>query len=130
MLASRFKQHVFKRVNPMRGEPPLKQRWRLGLTWVPKPMYVYVHTVRSKGRMYKYLVVEEYLGHGKRRTILRMRLEDAVKKLLADTQEGGTDGAKWCGGRDLNPRRPTPSGPQPDPFGQARAPPHLGACQL
>gem|GEM_PF-1583001 len=24
----------------------------------------------------------------------------------------------------MNPRRPTPSGPQPDPFDQARAPPH------
>ncbi len=31
----------------------------------------------------------------------------------------------WCGGWDLNPRRPTPSGPEPDPFDQARAPPHL-----
>ncbi len=30
----------------------------------------------------------------------------------------------WCGGWDLNPRRPTPSGPEPDPFDQARAPPH------
>ena len=30
----------------------------------------------------------------------------------------------WCGGWDLNPRRPTPSGPQPDPFDLARAPPH------
>ncbi len=29
----------------------------------------------------------------------------------------------WCGGWDLNPRRPTPSGPQPDPFDLARAPP-------
>ena len=24
----------------------------------------------------------------------------------------------------MNPRRPTPSGPEPDPFDQARAPPH------
>ncbi len=32
----------------------------------------------------------------------------------------------WCGGWDLNPRRPTPSGPKPDPFVQARAPPHRG----
>ncbi len=97
---------------------------------MPKPVYVYVHTVKSKGRVYQYLVVEEYLGQGRCRTILRMRLEDAVKKLLVDTQGGGAEGARWCGGRDLNPRRPTPSGPQPDPFGQARAPPHLGACQL
>ena len=29
----------------------------------------------------------------------------------------------WCGGWDLNPRRPTPSGPKPDPFVLARAPP-------
>ncbi len=27
----------------------------------------------------------------------------------------------WCGGWDLNPRRPTPSGPQPDPFGAGSA---------
>ena len=31
----------------------------------------------------------------------------------------------WCGGWDLNPRRPTPSGPKPDPFVLARAPPHI-----
>jgi hypothetical protein len=30
----------------------------------------------------------------------------------------------WCGGWDSNPRRPTPSGPKPDPFDLARAPPH------
>ncbi len=30
----------------------------------------------------------------------------------------------WCGGWDLNPRRPTPTGLKPAPFGQARAPPH------
>ena len=33
-------------------------------------------------------------------------------------------GECWCGGWDLNPRRPMPSGPQPDPFDLARAPPH------
>ena len=32
-------------------------------------------------------------------------------------------GSIWCGGWDLNPRRPTPSGPEPDPFDLARAPP-------
>jgi hypothetical protein len=93
-------------------------------TWVNKLLYVYVHTVKSKGRVYQYLVVEEYLGNGKRKTILRMRLEEAVKRLLGDNKENGIEGIKWCGGWDLNPRRPTPSGPKPDPFGQARAPPH------
>ncbi len=29
----------------------------------------------------------------------------------------------WCGGWDLNPRRPTPAGPEPAPFDLARAPP-------
>ena len=82
-------------------------------------MYVYVHRVRVRGREYRYFVVEEYLGYGKRRTLLRMRLEEAVKRLLGNTR----DDQVWCGGRDLNPRRPTPSGPKPDPFGQARAPP-------
>ena len=30
----------------------------------------------------------------------------------------------------MNPRRPTPSGPQPDPFDLARAPPHRGIVVL
>ena len=29
----------------------------------------------------------------------------------------------WCGGWDLNPRRPTPTGLEPAPFDLARAPP-------
>ena len=29
----------------------------------------------------------------------------------------------WCGGWDLNPRRPTPAGLEPAPFDLARAPP-------
>ena len=30
----------------------------LAVAWVPKPLYAYIHTVRGKGREYKYLVVE------------------------------------------------------------------------
>ncbi len=30
----------------------------------------------------------------------------------------------WCGGWDLNPRRPTPREPESRPFVLARAPPH------
>ena len=30
----------------------------------------------------------------------------------------------------MNPRRPTPSGPEPDPFDLARAPPHLALCSV
>ncbi len=86
-------------------------------------MYVYIHTVRSKGREYRYLVVEEYLGQGRRRTILRLRLEEAIKKLLGKEVGANAENAKWCGGWDLNPRRPTPTGLEPAPFDQARAPP-------
>ena len=47
-------------------------------------------------------------------------LEEIVEQLkLVDNH--------WCGGWDLNPRRPTPSGPKPDPFDLARAPPHSGS---
>ncbi len=86
-------------------------------------MYVCIHRVRVRGREYRYLVVEEYLGHGKRRTILRLRLEEAIKKLLGKGVEHSAEGAVWCGGRDLNPRRPTPTGLKPAPFDRARAPP-------
>ena len=81
-------------------------------------MHVYVHTVKSKGREYRYLVVEEYLGQGRRKTILRMRLEEAAKLLLITT----VDHREWCGGWDLNPRRPTPTGLKPAPGGSAPQP--------
>ncbi len=45
-----------------------------------------------------------------------------VRKILEEINVGA-EGVRWCGGWDLNPRRPTPSGPKPDPFDQARAPP-------
>ncbi len=107
----------------MWGEPLLYDAEGFTATLVLKSLYVYIHTVKSKDREYRYLVVEEYLGQGKRRTILRIRLEDAVRRLLSQEVEANAEDAKWCGGWDLNPRRPTPSGPEPDPFDQARAPP-------
>ncbi len=85
-------------------------------------LYVYVKKVHVNGRTYYYLVVEEYEGRGKRRRIAHISVQRIIKEIVGD----GAEGAKWCGGWDLNPRRPTPSGPQPDPFGQARAPPHRG----
>ncbi len=66
-----------------------------------RDLYLYIRTVKSKGKRYRYLVIEEYLGNGKRKTLLSMPVEQAIEKLL------------WCGGWDLNPRRPTPSGPKP-----------------
>ncbi len=39
-------------------------------------------------------------------------------------QNGARDGDKqeWCGGWDSNPRRTSPSGPEPDPFGHSGTP--------
>ena len=85
-------------------------------------VYVYIKRVRSGRCTYHYLVIEEYLGDGKRRPIAHI----PVNKILEafNVEVDGLAPVKWCGGWDLNPRRPTPSGPKPDPFGQARAPPH------
>jgi len=71
-------------------------------------MYVYLKRVKVGNCTYVYVIVEEYLGKGRRHTIAKFSL----KKLLE--QEGIE--VDWCGGWDLNPRRPTPSGPEPDPF--------------
>ncbi len=72
--------------------------------------------------VYYYLVVEEYLGDGKRRRIAHIPISRILKKF--DIEVDWRQPIRWCGGWDSNPRRPTPSGPEPDPFGQARAPPH------
>ncbi len=83
-------------------------------------MYLYIERQKKNGRIYRYLVLEEVTRvNGKRvkKRHLYLPLEKAIKILLLLKE--------WCGGWDLNPRRPTPSGPKPDPFDQARAPPHL-----
>ena len=51
-------------------------------------------------------------------------LKDLSDEQIAKLVEAVRNGLLWCGGWDLNPRRPTPSGPEPDPFDLARAPPH------
>ncbi len=81
-------------------------------------MYVYIKRTKTNNWTYYYLVIEEYLGNGKRRQIAHIPL----KKILEQFNVNAED-VRWCGGWDLNPRRPTPSGPEPDPFDQARAPP-------
>ncbi len=57
--------------------------------------------MKSSKHVYRYLVIEEY-HNSKRKQLLRLPVEEAMKKLL-----------QWCGGWDSNPRRPTPSGPKP-----------------
>ncbi len=74
------------------------------------------------------MIVEEYQGGGRRRVIARFSAEEAAKILawLAERSVYSLEELRrlWCGGWDLNPRRPTPAGPQPAPFDLARAPPH------
>ena len=72
-------------------------------------MYIYIDTFRAKnGKQYRYLVLEEYLGNGKRKKLMRIRLEELIKILLCYKY------GDWCGGWDSNPRRPTPAGLKPE----------------
>ncbi len=71
-------------------------------------MFYRIKRVRGK----QYLVKEWYEpGTGKKRSKSLGPVEQ-IEKIL-----------EWCGGWDLNPRRPTPAGPEPAPFDLARAPP-------
>ncbi len=85
-------------------------------------LYVYVKKVKQNSKTYYYLIIEEYLGKGKRRPLAQI----SIQKLLKDYAKKGVIGENplWCGGWDLNPRRPTPTGLEPAPFALARAPPH------
>ena len=77
-------------------------------------LYAYVKRFTKNGRRYEYFVVEAK-ENGKRRIILQV----SVRKLVEIMAKG------WCGGWASNPRRPTPTGLKPAPFGRARAPPHI-----
>ena len=65
------------------------------------------------------LVIEWYDPEPKRKITKSIGPCKLIEELMIKFKENS-----WCGGWDLNPRRPTPSGPQPDPFDLARAPPH------
>ena len=71
---------------------------------------VFYRVRRINGRYY--LIKEWYDPDAKRKRSKSLGPCEAIEKLI-----------NWCGGWDLNPRRPTPAGPQPAPFDLARAPP-------
>ena len=82
-----------------------------------------------------YLIKEAYIPDRRRKITLwsipverieriYVTLKNLGEEELLKLVEAVKDRGRWCGGWDLNPRRPTPSGPQPDPFDLARAPPH------
>ncbi len=98
---------------------------------------VFYRIRKIKGRYY--LVKEAYSADKRRKVTLwsipverieriYLLLKDLREEDIAKLVEAVKNGIDWCGGWDLNPRRPTPSGPQPDPFDLARAPPHLPSC--
>ena len=63
-------------------------------------MYIYVETIKAKSeKVYKYLVLEEYLGNGRRKKIMRVPFNELVNILLC-----WKFGDEWCGGWDSNPR--------------------------
>ncbi len=106
----------------------LKQLEELSLQYGTSSMYLYIKKTRAGRKTYRYLILEQYVsplennGRRKRVQLLKLPIDEAIKLLLwaaTAIKEG------WCGGWDLNPRRPTPSGPEPDPFDLARAPPHF-----
>ncbi len=60
---------------------------------------------------------------------LSKMFENQLKHLInhfysVNTQNNSEKNIVWCGGRDLNPRRPMPTGPKPVSFDQTRTPPH------
>ncbi len=68
-----------------------------------EPLYMYIRVVHRNGRAYRYLVVEEYLGQGRRHSILlRLPVEEAAKLLLRLQDMGITSvevlKEQWCGG--------------------------------
>ncbi len=79
-----------------------------------------IKKIKYNDRIYYYLYKEWYDPEAKKRRSKLIgrcdELEEVVKQFKAMESQ-------WCGGWDLNPRRPTPSGPEPDPFDLARAPP-------
>ena len=88
-------------------------------------MYIFVKKFVQNNKTYYYLVIEHYNPLTKRKKVL---FQVSLKKILEAFKselncESETHGFGWCGGWGLNPRRPTPSGPKPDPFDLARAPP-------
>ncbi len=79
-------------------------------------MYPYIKKSGSEQRTYCYLILEQHISplenneRQRRVQLLGLPVDDAIKPLLcvvAVIEE------QWCGGWDLNPRRPTPSGPKP-----------------
>ncbi len=57
-------------------------------------LYLYVENMKGKnGKIYRYLVLEEYRGGGRRRKVLRINVNEAIKLLIS-----------WKFGQSVNPK--------------------------
>ena len=79
-----------------------------------------IKKVNLKSGVVYYLVKEWYDPETKRKRSKLIGRCDKIEELIEKLQRIESE---WCGGWDLNPRRPTPAGLEPAPFGLARAPP-------
>ncbi len=86
-----------------------------------------IRKIKYKDTVYYYLYKEWCDPDAKKRRSKLIGRCDEIEKLIEWVKSNGN---QWCGGWDLNPRRPMPSGPKPDPFDLARAPPHIIVCCL
>jgi len=71
---------------------------------------------RYKDKVYYYLYKEWYDPETKKKHSKLIGRCDELEKIAEELEKlkQVVDGC-WCGGWDLNPRRPTPSGPKPEP---------------
>ncbi len=91
--------------------------------------------IKKKGKNY-YLYREWWDNEAKKRRSKSLGNVAVIDKLLQVIERQGLTIEKviqllsnyWCGGWDLNPRRPTPADLESAPFSLARAPPHLCFC--
>jgi hypothetical protein len=81
-----------------------------------------IKKIRYKDTVYYYLYKEWYDPDARKK---RSKLIGRCDKLEKIIESEKSEENHRCGGWDLNPRRPMPSGPKPDPFDLARAPPHI-----
>ena len=79
-----------------------------------------IKKIRYKDATYYYLYKEWYDADEKKKRSRLIGRCDEIEKLI-ETVKNNRD--LWCGGWDLNPRRPMPAGLEPAPFDLARAPP-------
>ncbi len=105
-------------VKKVKGHLYVYEQYRLKRRVVTK----YIGPLEELVRIYQIYKLENQVNYKITKRDIR-RIGKAIAMNVVNLLQKSSD--QWCGGWDLNPRRPTPSGPEPDPFDHARAPPRL-----